>query len=103
MILLSNILLGVGVFFALLGSIGINRLPDFYTRSHAAAKPDTLGLILLMLGLALREGVGVSAAKLLLIGLFVGLANPAASHALGRSAVRMGLAPWMRKREKLDD
>jgi multicomponent Na+:H+ antiporter subunit G len=102
-IVLSDILLGVGVFFALLGSIGIIRLPDYYTRAHAAAKPDTLGLILLMLGLALREGVSASAAKLLLIGFFVGLASPAASHALGRSAVRMGLAPWMRNAEKSDD
>jgi multisubunit Na+/H+ antiporter MnhG subunit len=56
-----------------------------------------------MLGLALREGVSASAAKLLLIGFFVGLASPAASHALGRSAVRMGLAPWMRNAEKSDD
>jgi multicomponent Na+:H+ antiporter subunit G len=92
----SDILLGAGVFFALLGSVGILRLPDFYTRSHAAAKPDTLGLLLLMLGLALREGMTINAAKLILIGVFVGLANPAATHALGRAAVRMGLKPWMR-------
>lgn len=96
MIMASNVILALGVFFALLGSVGILRLPDFYTRSHAAAKPDTLGLVLLMIGLAMREGPGINAAKLILIGVFVGLANPAASHALGRAAVRMGLKPWMR-------
>jgi len=95
--LVSDIVMGIGVFFALLGSIGINRLPDFYTRSHAAAKPDTLGLTLLVVGLALREGLNVTAAKLVLIAVFVIIANPAASHALGRAAVRAGLKPWMRE------
>ena len=100
MIILSDILMGVGVFFALLGSIGINRLPDFYTRAHAAAKPDTLGLMLVVVGLALREGMTITSAKLVLIAVFVVVANPAASHALGRAAVRSGLAPWMREGEK---
>lgn len=100
MTLLSEILISVGVFFALLGSVGILRLPDFYTRSHAAAKPDTLGLTLVMFGLAVQEGFGVDAAKLILIAVFVAIANPAASHALGRSAVRQGLQPWMKGKSK---
>lgn len=89
-------LLVLGVFFALIGSIGVVRLPGFYARTHAASKPDTLGLMLAMLGLALRIGWGVTAVKLLLIAVFVLLANPAAAHALGRSARRSGLVPWKR-------
>lgn len=98
--LASDILVGVGVFFALLGSVGINRLPDFFTRSHAAAKPDTLGLMLVMLGLALRTGLNVDSAKLILIAAIAAIANPAASHALGRSAVRQGLQPWMKDKAR---
>jgi multicomponent Na+:H+ antiporter subunit G len=97
--LISNVIVGLGVFFALLGTVGILRLPDFYTRAHAAAKPDTLGVALTMIGLSLRDGLTVSSAKMLLIGILIAIANPAASHALGRSAVRCGLAPWMRSKE----
>ena len=98
--IVSGGLLGLGVFFALVGSIGLIRLPDFYTRAHAATKPDTLGLILLLLGLALRVDFVVSGAKLLVIIFIVWVANPAASNALGRTALRAGLQPWVRARER---
>jgi multicomponent Na+:H+ antiporter subunit G len=89
-------LLSAGLFFLLVGSIGLLRLPDFYCRMHAATKPDTMGLILAMLGLALHEGVSPTSAKMLLIILFVAIANPAANHALAASALRAGLQPWVR-------
>ena len=89
-------LLVAGVAFAAIGSIGVHRLPDFYTRAHAASKPDTLGLILSMLGLATLQGVSLDSAKLILILLFVALGNPTATHALGRAALRSGLEPWTR-------
>jgi multicomponent Na+:H+ antiporter subunit G len=96
----GDILLSIGVIFTLIGSIGVIRLPDFYTRAHAATKPDTLGLVLSMIGLALRHGFNVNSAKLLLIVLFVFLANPAAAHVLGRSAIRTGVQPWTRQRKE---
>ncbi len=83
----------VGTALLFIGAVGVNRLPDFYTRSHAATKPDTLGLIALMLGLALYDGFTLSSIKMLLIILFVALANPVATHALGRAAIRNGLLP----------
>lgn len=86
-----------GVVFALIGSIGVVRLPDFYSRTHASSKLDTLALGLVMIGLAILNGFDLNSAKLLLILLFVSVANPAAAHALGRAAVRSGLAPWTRK------
>lgn len=85
-----------GVAFALIGSIGVLRLPDFYTRMHAASKLDTMSLGLVMLGLAILQGPDLNAVKLLLIFLFASIANPAAANALGRSAVRAGLEPWSR-------
>ena len=85
-----------GVVFALIGSIGVLRLPDFYTRMHAASKLDTMSLGLCMVGLAVLQGPNLNAVKLLLIFLFASIANPAAANALGRSAVRAGLEPWSR-------
>lgn len=86
-----------GVVFALIGSIGVLRLPDFYTRMHAASKLDTMSLGLCMVGLAILQGPDLNAVKLLLIFLFASIANPAAANALGRSAVRAGLEPWSRE------
>lgn len=91
-------LIVAGVAFALIGSIGVLRLPDFYTRMHAASKLDTMSLGLCMVGLAILQGPDLNAVKLLLIFLFASIANPAAANALGRSAVRAGLEPWSRER-----
>lgn len=94
--ILSHVLIALGTFSLLVASIGVNRLPDFYTRSHAASKPDTLGLILTMLGLSVHEGIDLNTAKLLMIVVFVALANPAATHALGRAAMLNKQIPWLR-------
>ena len=93
MIWVAKGLMVLGTALLFIAAIGVNRLPDFYTRSHAATKPDTLGLISLMLGLAIYDGFTLSSIKMLLIIVFVALANPAATHALGRAAIRNGLLP----------
>jgi multicomponent Na+:H+ antiporter subunit G len=94
MTVLALPLLAVGFFFILSGAIGIVRLPDFYTRLHAMGKCDTLGVALMTLGLALLEGFTLNAMKMLMILVFVFVANPTATHALGRAAHRAGLRPW---------
>lgn len=97
---LGAVFLFFGIFFQLVGSVGVLRLPDFYSRLHATSKPDTLGIGLSMLGLAIYQGFDLSSFKLLLGALFVFLANPAAAHALGRSAMRVGVKLWVRPRAK---
>ena len=99
MIWVAKALMVLGASFFVIAAIGVNRLPDFYSRAHAATKPDTMGLICLLVGLALYDGLGPSTLKMLLIVLFVFLANPVASHALGRSAIRNGLLPWTTREE----
>lgn len=94
---IGGALILLGVAFSLIGSIGLLRLPDFYTRAHAATKPDTLGLVLVMFGIAILHGISLSSAKLILAAIFVAVANPASAHALGRSAIRVGIQPWTRK------
>ena len=90
----------IGVFFLIVSSIGLFRLPDFDARNHAVGKSETLGAILVISGLAIYNGVAVSSLKLLIVVVFVLLANPVATHAISRAAFRTGLKPWTRKREQ---
>jgi multicomponent Na+:H+ antiporter subunit G len=82
-----------GIFFMLIGSIGILRLPDFFSRTHSISKSDTLGIIFVVLGLIIYEGFTQSSMKLILVILFVALANPIGTHALARAALKKGLKP----------
>ena len=91
---LASLVLLLGFFFIFTGALGILRFPDFYTRLHAMGKTDTLGVALMALGVAILEGPTLNGAKVLFIILFVGLASPTATHALGRAAHRAGLVPW---------
>ncbi len=85
-----------GAFFLLVASIGIVRFPDFYARIHAMGKGDTLGIILILMGLCIYEGLTLNSAKLLIALVFVALTNPVATHALARAALRYGLKPVLR-------
>tara|TARA_B100001105_G_scaffold12305_1_gene9048 strand:- start:334 stop:624 length:291 start_codon:yes stop_codon:yes gene_type:complete len=96
MIPVADLVLLVGLFFIAAGVVGVLRLPDFYTRLHALGKSDTLGVALTVGALALRGGATLTSVKILLIVAFVTLANPTATHALGRAAYRAGIAPWRR-------
>ena len=94
MTLAANALMVIGLAFIMLGVLGILRLPDFYTRLHAMGKCDTLGVALVLVALAIHEGVSLYSLKILLISVCIGVANPTATHALGRAAYRAGLIPW---------
>ena len=92
----ADLLLLLGLFFMAAGVVGVLRLPDFFTRLHALGKSDTLGVALTVVSLAVRGGLTLSSLKILLIVGFVAVANPTATHALGRAALRAGLVPWRR-------
>ena len=89
-------LIVVGLGFVLAGIVGVLRLPDFYTRLHAMGKCDTLGVGLMVVGLALQQSDWHQSTKMILVLVFVGMANPTATHALGRAALKSGLRPWTR-------
>ena len=91
----SAILLLVGSGFTLIGSIGIVRMPDVFTRLHAAGITDTLGAAGVLLGLALKAGFSLLLVKLLLMLAFLLLLNPTACHALARAALHGLRRPWM--------
>lgn len=94
--LAAHALLLLGFFFIFTGVLGILRLPDFYTRLHAMGKCDTLGVALMVLGVAMLTDATIQSIKILLIIVFVFLANATSTHALGRAALRAGLKPWTR-------
>lgn len=96
--LLSWILLVAGGLFCVIGGIGLLRMPDFYTRVHAASMTDTLGAGLILLGLMLQAGWTLVAAKLAIVGLLIFFTSPVAGHALARAALGRGLAPLLGSR-----
>lgn len=93
--ILSGLSLLVGSLFCLAGAIGLLRMPDFYTRIHAASVTETAGAGFILLGLLLQAGFTLVAAKLLMIGLLMLFANPTASHALARAALLRGIKPLL--------
>lgn len=97
--IIAIILIVAGVFFLTVSALGLLRFPDFYSRAHAVGKSETLGSILVLSGLAVYNGWELSTAKILFILLFVLIANPTATHAIARAALRTGLQPWTRQKE----
>ncbi|MGF1644171.1 MAG: cation:proton antiporter [Thiotrichales bacterium] len=92
--LLSNLFLLAGAGFFLAGTVGLLRFPDVYTRLHALAKVDNLGLGLIVLGLLVRaDSVGV-ALKLLLIWVLALFASATVSYLIARRATGRGIGAW---------
>lgn len=91
--LASALLLAAGALFCLVGGVGLLRMPEFYTRLHAASLCDSTGAMFVLLGLALQAGWTLAAAKLAVIALLLFFTGPAAAHALARAALARGLAP----------
>lgn len=86
-----------GGFFCLVGGIGLLRMPDFFTRAHAASVTETLGAGLVLAGLVLQAGFTLVTAKLLVIGLLIFFTSPTATHALAKAAYARGLKPLLGK------
>jgi multicomponent Na+:H+ antiporter subunit G len=93
---LSWCLLATGGILGLIGGIGLNRLPDFYTRTHASGMVDTFSAPLILVGLLLQTDQPLVAAKLILILVFLFFTSPTAGHALVRAALSHGLRPDVR-------
>lgn len=93
--LASWLLLGAGGVFCVIGGIGLVRMPDFYTRVHAASVTETLGAGLILAGLMLQAGLTLVCVKLAMIGLLIFLTSPTATHALTRAALVRGLEPML--------
>ena len=91
--ILSWICLLGGTAFVLIGGIGVLRLPDLYTRMHAAGLTDTMGTLLILLGLMVQAGFSLATVKLALILIFLLFTSPTASYALANTAMSAGVKP----------
>ena len=95
MTIVASTLIVAGLFFIAVSTYALLVMPDLYTRAHAVAKSETLGLLLLFIGVLLRPEMEVTAAGRLVLVLVISLiANPTAVHALLRAAYRSGATPW---------
>ena len=85
--------IGAGALLCVIGGIGMLRLPDLYTRVHAASVADTGGMLLIFIGLMIQAGLGLVTLKLALIVMFLLITSPTATHALARAARQDGVDP----------
>ena len=82
-----------GSVFIIIGGVGLLRLPDFYTRIHAAGITDTVGSWLIVIGLMSQAGLTLTAARLAILLFLLVATSPLASHALAKAAYLRGLDP----------
>ena len=96
----SWILLSAGGAFVFIGGVGILRMPTIYTRMHAASVTDTMGTLLILLGIMLQAGLTLATVKLAAIVMFLLLTGPTASYALANAALLSGVRPELPTREQ---
>jgi multicomponent Na+:H+ antiporter subunit G len=86
------LILGGGI-FVVIGAVGLIRMPDLFTRLHAASVGDTFGAGLMLIGMMVMAGLSLVTLKLLFLLLFLWFAGPVATHALARAALLAGVKP----------
>lgn len=91
--LVSWLCLIAGSFFVITGGVGLLRLPDVYSRMHAAGMTDTLGAGLFIAGMAVQAGLTLVTVKLLMILVFILFTSPTATYALANAAWSGGVKP----------
>jgi multicomponent Na+:H+ antiporter subunit G len=98
----SWVLIAAGGFFCVAGAFGMIRMPDVYTRMHAAGVIDPFGVCLIFVGLMIQSGFTLVTAKLLFLSILLLFTSPVACHALAKAALHRGLKPLLgRKGGKL--
>ena len=91
--IISWLLLTVGGLFVIVGGIGALRMPNLYTRMHAASVTDSIAPVLIIAGIMLQAGATLASVKLAAILLFLLLTGPTASNALASAALLAGIKP----------
>ena len=94
------LLLSGGIFFFGVGALGLIRLPDVFTRMHAAAKSDTLGAGLILLALIINYGWKTASLQLGAIIIFIAVSTPVAAHLIARAVYNSNKNSLNRKEEK---
>ena len=82
-----------GSAFLIIGAIGTLRFPDFWSRVHAVSVTDSAGMLLLTLGMCIQSGFTLVTVKLIIIGVFLFITGPTATHAVANAAFVSGFLP----------
>jgi len=88
--LISYVIIGSGIIFMAFGILGIFKFKNFYPRMLAASKVDTVGVLTVILGVAIRHGVSFFSAKALLIVAIMLIISPLVTHIITKSAYVSG-------------
>ncbi|HDU8572084.1 TPA: monovalent cation/H(+) antiporter subunit G [Vibrio parahaemolyticus] len=96
--IIVGILLCLGTLFTLIASLGILRMPDLYTRMHAATKAGTVGLASLLLAVAIAIPDITVISRVIGIMLFIFITAPVAAHLLGKATQESGYQIWRNKK-----
>jgi len=91
--IVSWTLLSAGGVFVLIGGIGALRMPNLYTRMHAASVTDSMGAILVLVGVMVQAGLSLASIKLGAILIFLLITSPTSSYALASAALLSGIKP----------
>jgi multicomponent Na+:H+ antiporter subunit G len=94
---LSWVSILLGSFFVIVGALGVVRMPDVFTRMHAASVTDTLGAGFLIIGMAIQAGAGLVTLKLFALLLLFFFFSPVVTHALARACQYEGIKPMLAK------
>ena len=92
--IVTTVLLAFGCVISLTGSLGLLRMPDFYTRLHTAGKTDSLGQVVILVGLVFVTNDILIQMKLVVVALILMIVAPTATHAITKAAHLHSLRPW---------
>lgn len=88
--IISIVCLCIGLFFCLTTTIGLYRLPDFYSRCHTAGNSETMAMLFMCVGFIIQSGFTILSIKIVILFLILCICNPIGSHILARSAYQIG-------------
>lgn len=101
--IVSWLLLGIGSLFVFIGAVGIVRMPDVFTRLHAASLIETMGGGAILIGLMLQAGLTLVTLKLVMILLIFIFTAPVATHALAQAALHQQVTPKLASDRRPND
>lgn len=90
---LSGFSLAIGTLALVVGTLGLIRLPDVFSRIHAVGMMDTAGVGFIVLGMMIHEGFSLISVKLAAVAVFLFFTSPIATHAVAQVTHKSGFSP----------
>lgn len=101
--IIALVCIGAGVCFMVVGAVAVYRFPDFFTRLHGAGVGDTLGALLVTIGMVILTGLKLLSVKVLLVFLVLLLTNPLGTNLIMIAAVQVHNYQGYNNKKVVDD